>query len=123
WTWDFGDGHTATGKTALHVYALASSYAASLTVKDDSGNTDQKTIAVTVQPLSAIAGTWSLTANPTVTTCSNGGYAVAFPAPSLLVSVSSATVGATASGSGLHLSGSFDVGGKLVVAATTTTSL
>lgn len=122
WTWDFGDGHTASGKTAQHVYATASSYAASLTVKDDVGNLDQKAIAVTVQPISAIAGNWSLSANPTITTCSNGGYAVAFPAPGLAVTVSNATVNATASGSGMHLTGGFDVGGTLVVNDTTTTS-
>lgn len=122
WTWDFGDGHTGSGKAPQHVYAVASSYAASLTVQDDSGNGDVKAIAVTVEPVSDIGGSWSLTANPTVTTCSNGGYAVAFPAPGLAVSVSNATIDATASGSGMHLTGGFDVGGKLVVNATTTSS-
>ena len=123
WTWNFGDGHTSSGKTVQHVYSVASSYSASLTVKDDAGNSTQKSIAVTVEPLASIAGNWVLTTNPTFTNCSNGGYAVGFPATSLAVSVSNATVNATAAGSGMHLTGGFDVGGTLIVAATTTTSI
>jgi len=122
WAWDFGDGHTGSGKSPQHVYTVASSYAASLTVKDNSGNSDQKAIAVTVDPLSAIDGTWSLTTNPTVTNCSNGNYAVAFPAPALAVSVSGGTISAVPSGSQMHLNGSFDVSGKLLISATTTSS-
>ncbi len=47
YTWDFGDGATATGKTTSHQYVSAGSYLVILTVVDDSGafGTDTKTIS------------------------------------------------------------------------------
>lgn len=48
YAWDFGDGNTGNGATATHTYALAGSYTASLTVSDQEGLTDVKTIAITV---------------------------------------------------------------------------
>lgn len=39
YAWTFGDGTTATGRTAAHTYAAAGTYAARLTVTDDDGAT------------------------------------------------------------------------------------
>ena len=38
YSWDFGDGRTATGVHTSHSYGLAGTYTVTLTVKDDRGN-------------------------------------------------------------------------------------
>ena len=48
YAWDFGDGGSATGSTAAHTFALAGSYAVTLTVTDDRGATGRTTRTVTV---------------------------------------------------------------------------
>jgi PKD repeat protein len=56
YSWNFGDGNTATGVTASHAYATAGTYNVTLTVTDDIG--DQATIS---NPVSVGSG------NPTAT--------------------------------------------------------
>lgn len=46
--WDFGDGNTSTLRTDEHTYAVAGTYAASLTVVSAHGTAKTKTIPVTV---------------------------------------------------------------------------
>ncbi len=48
-SWDFGDGTTATGNLQSHTYSDAGTYDATLTVEDNQGATDSTTIVVTVQ--------------------------------------------------------------------------
>ncbi len=48
YSWDFGDGTTATGPTGSHVYATPGDYTATLRVWDASGNTATDTRAITV---------------------------------------------------------------------------
>lgn len=48
YSWDFGDGATASGSTASHDYAADGSYTVSLTVTDDAGATDTATTTVSV---------------------------------------------------------------------------
>jgi PKD repeat protein len=48
YTWDFGDGGTATGLTATHVYTAPASYNVVLTVTDDTGQTATTTKSVPV---------------------------------------------------------------------------
>ncbi len=52
YAWDFGDGHTATGNTAVNTYATPGTYNAKLTVTDSDGDKDTsiKTITVNVPP-------------------------------------------------------------------------
>ncbi len=46
--WDFGDGSTATGNTAAHIYTTAGAYAAKLTVTNATGLTSTASTTVTV---------------------------------------------------------------------------
>ena len=46
--WNFGDGRTGIGKTVSHTYNSKGTYTASLTVTDDEGKTDTKTIKINV---------------------------------------------------------------------------
>lgn len=46
YSWDFGDGNTATGPTASHTYATGATYTVSLTVEDGDGQTNTTTVTV-----------------------------------------------------------------------------
>ena len=46
--WNFGDGSTATGETATHIYSSPGNYTALLTVRDAAGNNATHSITVTV---------------------------------------------------------------------------
>ncbi len=48
YTWDFGDGKTAEGIEATHKYANDGKYTVSLTVTDESGNTNTDSSEITV---------------------------------------------------------------------------
>ena len=48
YSWSFGDGGTATGVTAQHVYNQAGTFTITLTVKDNLGSQGQTTRTVTV---------------------------------------------------------------------------
>ncbi|UCF08077.1 MAG: PKD domain-containing protein, partial [Thermoplasmata archaeon] len=47
--WDFGDGTTGTGETLAHTYVDNGVYTVTLTVTDDEGGTDERTITVYVE--------------------------------------------------------------------------
>jgi hypothetical protein len=49
YSWDFGDGTTATDKTTTHTYSNPGNYTATLTVRDAAGNTATSSLTVTVQ--------------------------------------------------------------------------
>jgi leucyl aminopeptidase len=46
--WDFGDGKSSAATSPTHVYAANGTYGVTLTVTDDDGATDSKTVQVTV---------------------------------------------------------------------------
>jgi len=48
YAWDFGDGNAATGSTASHTYAADGTYSVNLTVLDNDGGSNTKTVSVTV---------------------------------------------------------------------------
>ena len=48
YSWDFGDGQSATGAATSHVFALQRTYSVTLTVTNDSGNSTRVTQAVAV---------------------------------------------------------------------------
>jgi PKD repeat protein len=50
WTWDFADGNIGTGQTINHTFAVAGTYAVTLTIRDDLGRLAQRTVSVTVVP-------------------------------------------------------------------------
>lgn len=49
WTWEFGDGRKASGRTAVHTYAAAGRYRISLTVTDNAGQTATSIQEMTVE--------------------------------------------------------------------------
>ncbi len=49
YTWQFGDGASATGQTATHAYSSPGNYTATLTVQDLAGNTASSSFTVTVK--------------------------------------------------------------------------
>jgi len=49
YAWDFGDGQQGDGEVALHTYAAAGLYVATLTVTDDGGLSDTDTLTVRVE--------------------------------------------------------------------------
>ena len=51
YAWNFGDGTTGSGVTAIHTYAAAGTYAAMLIVTDNSGVTRTHAQSVTVVPI------------------------------------------------------------------------
>lgn len=53
WSWNFGDGNTATGVSATHTYAQPGSYTVTLTVTDDRGGVATTTQQVTIEPPNA----------------------------------------------------------------------
>lgn len=48
YSWDFGDGNSASGETATHSYASSGTYSVSLTVTDDGGAVDSEVQSVSV---------------------------------------------------------------------------
>ena len=53
YAWDFGDGSTASTATAPHTYAVQGTYTVALTVTDDDGTPNTKTVNITVAPLAS----------------------------------------------------------------------
>jgi PKD repeat protein/C1A family cysteine protease len=50
YNWDFGDGVAGTGVTVSHIYQGAGNYAASLTVRDNLGGANSKSVSIAVSP-------------------------------------------------------------------------
>jgi PKD repeat protein len=76
WEWQFGDGATATGRTATHTYADAGTYGVTLTVTDNKGakNTDTKPITCTRPPVTPSPDNFTLgTSKPIGTSTSTKG--------------------------------------------------
>ncbi len=55
YTWDFGDGGTATTETPTHTYTKGGTYALKLTVTGEQNATSDTTVTVTIQGLTPIA--------------------------------------------------------------------
>ncbi|MDY9917909.1 PKD domain-containing protein [Porphyromonadaceae bacterium NLAE-zl-C104] len=78
WEWDFGDGNVSTEKDPVHVYEEGGYYIATLTAKDNAGNsvTTEVNLAVSLTPYALLTGnhtaegydgkTWKLTMSHTV---------------------------------------------------------
>ncbi|MEH0153092.1 family 10 glycosylhydrolase [Limibacter armeniacum] len=71
YSWNFGDGVTATGVTASHSYAANGTYPVTLTVTDNDGKTAQKTQNIVVSSEEELRGTWFAWAGKTVPTRAN----------------------------------------------------
>ncbi len=66
YSWNFGDGMTATGVTTSHSYAIAGSYMVTLTVTDNSGSTGMSSATKTITDRAPTASFTFTPANPTV---------------------------------------------------------
>jgi PKD repeat protein len=76
YAWNFGDGTTATGRTASRTYTAAGTYTVRLTVTDNGGATGTTTREVTVTaPAANVAPTASFTATTTGLTVNVDGRA------------------------------------------------
>jgi PKD repeat protein len=64
YAWDFGDGRTATGQTAIHAYNSAGSQFVRLTITDAAGRSQSITRTVQVSQSPAPTVTISVSANP-----------------------------------------------------------
>ncbi|MCP4353037.1 MAG: PKD domain-containing protein [Desulfobacterales bacterium] len=49
WEWDFGDGHTGSGRNATHSYTNDGMYTAKLTVREADGGTNSATLKIKVE--------------------------------------------------------------------------
>lgn len=56
YTWDFGDGGTASGALATHMFASPGDYTVTLTVADDMGVTTSDTVTVSVTEMTLSPG-------------------------------------------------------------------
>jgi PKD repeat protein len=68
YSWSFGDGGTAGGGQASHVYALPGTYTATLVVEDDKGAKGETSATVTVTPLPNVLPTARFTFLPVAPT-------------------------------------------------------
>jgi PKD repeat protein len=66
YSWDFGDGNTATGVEAEHAYENDGAYTVTLTVTDDDGATDTATATKTVLSKAPVPPVALFTENATV---------------------------------------------------------
>lgn len=76
--WDFGDGGLSTSANPLHSYVAAGSYTVSLTVKDDEGLSDTKSIVVAVSEGGEVPGTCDSVSSWNVATSYALGDTVSF---------------------------------------------
>ncbi len=81
WSWNFGDGSTASGNTPTHAYGAAGTYTITLTVQDNGGATGSIAHSLTVNPAANQPPAASFTAMPspalvgqTVTFNGTGSY-------------------------------------------------
>ena len=63
YSWDFGDGNSASGATASHTYAGNGTYEVTLTVTDDAGATGSSNQDVTVDDGGGTGGDYTLSVN------------------------------------------------------------
>lgn len=54
YSWDFGDGGTATGSSTSHTYQNSGTYTAVLTIRDSAGQTEEADVVLTVSEPTAI---------------------------------------------------------------------
>jgi PKD repeat protein len=66
WSWDFGDGTTATTRNPAHTYAAAGDYTVTLVASNSAGPSSpvSRTVTVTPPPAPTASFTWSAVSSP-----------------------------------------------------------
>ncbi|MDM7830695.1 PKD domain-containing protein [Cellulomonas edaphi] len=120
YAWTFGDGSTATGKTASHTYASADTYTVKLVVTDDDGATATVSHDVTVTDPPNVAPTASFTATMGPDGRTVSVNAAASNDPDGTISSYAWSFGPSGSGTGVTSSYTFPADGTYTVTLTVT---
>ena len=118
--WDFGDGGTATGKTATHVFTKAGAAAVTLTVTDDLGRTSSTTQVINMG--SVVAAFTSNTASSPAHTMTFDASASAAPSGKTIVTYDWNFGDPSSTGQGQTVTHTFPAAGSYAVTLKVTDS-
>ena len=116
YAWTFGDGGTATGAKASHVYAVAGTYAVTLKVTDNSGATNSLTKSVSVVGNATPTASFTVSASGLATTVDGSPSTD----PDGTIATYAWTFGDGATASGVRASHTYAVSGAYSITLTVT---
>ena len=123
YAWDFGDGNTASGPTATHVYSSASTFAVTLTVTDsyNRSTSASQTVTTTAGPTPTATFSFSPSA-PNITTRVRFDATLSTAPPGRTITAYDWDFGDGVTKTGVISNNSFSVAGEYAVKLTVTDS-